>query len=62
MTDRENTPRVTALASELSQTFRRIEEDAITGAIISEDELADQASPELSEIRRNIAPVQRARA
>jgi len=52
MTDRENTPRITALASELS-TFRRLEED-ITSAILSEDEISDHASPELSGIRRHI--------
>ena len=52
VTDRENTPRITALASELS-TFRRLEED-ITSAILSEDEISDHASPELSDIRRHI--------
>ncbi len=52
VTDRENTPRVTALASELS-TFRRLEED-ITSAILSEEEISDHASPELYAIRRHI--------
>lgn len=52
VTDRENTPRITALASELS-AFRRLEED-ITSAILSEEEIADHASPQLSDIRRHI--------
>lgn len=52
VTDRDNTPRITVLASELS-TFRRLEED-ITGAIISEEEISDHASPELYDIRRHI--------
>ncbi len=52
VTDRENTPRITALASELS-TFRRLEED-IFSAILSEEEIADGASSELSSIRRHI--------
>ena len=52
VTDRENTPRITALASELS-TFRRLEED-ITSAIISEEEISDHASPELYAVRRHI--------
>ena len=52
VTERENTPRVTALASELS-TFRRLEED-ISNAILSEDEIADKASAELADIRRRI--------
>ena len=52
MTDRDNTPRITGLASHL-QTFRQLE-DAITGAIISEEELSDHASPQLADIRRHI--------
>ncbi len=52
VTDRENTPRITALASELS-TFRRLEDD-ISGAILSEEEISDHASPELNAIRRHI--------
>lgn len=52
VTDRENTPRITGLASELS-TFRRLEED-IASAILSEDEIADHASAELASIRRHI--------
>lgn len=52
VTDRENTPRITALASELS-TFRRLEED-IAQAIIGEEEIADRASPELADIRRHM--------
>ena len=43
VTDRDNTPRITGLASHL-QTFRQLE-DAITGAIISEEELSDHARP-----------------
>ena len=52
VTERENTPRVTGLASHL-QTFRNLEE-AITGAIISEEEMSDHASPALADIRRHI--------
>ncbi len=52
VTEREDTPRLTALASELS-TFRRVEEE-ITGAILSEDEIADRASSDLADIRRRI--------
>ena len=52
VTDRDNTPRITGLASHL-QTFRQLE-DAITGAIISEEELSDHASPQLADIRRHI--------
>ncbi|MCL1796470.1 MAG: endonuclease MutS2 [Clostridia bacterium] len=52
VTERDNTPRILSLASELS-TFRRLEED-IGRAIISEEEISDHASPELANIRRNI--------
>ncbi|MCQ2453829.1 MAG: endonuclease MutS2, partial [Clostridia bacterium] len=52
VTDRENTPRLTRLASNL-QTFRMLE-DAINGAIISEEEMSDHASPALADIRRHI--------
>ena len=52
VTERENTPRITALASELS-TFRRLEED-IASAILSVVEISDHASPELYAIRRHI--------
>lgn len=52
VTDRQNTPRIIQLASELS-TFRRLEED-ILSAILSEDEISDHASPELYSIRRHI--------
>ncbi|MBR5231457.1 MAG: endonuclease MutS2 [Clostridia bacterium] len=52
VTERENTPRITALASRL-QTFRNLE-DSITTAIISEEEIADRASPALFDIRRHI--------
>ncbi len=52
VTDRENTPLITANASRLS-TFRPIEQ-AISDAIISEDEIADRASTELFSIRRKM--------
>ena len=52
VTDRDNTPRITSLASRL-QTFRNLE-DSITNAIISEEEIADRASPALFDIRRHI--------
>ena len=52
VTERENTPRVTGLASHL-QTFRQLEE-AITNAIISEEEISDHASTALYDIRRHI--------
>ena len=53
VTERENTPLITAKASRL-QAFRQLEED-ITGAILSEEEMSDHASPALYDIRRNIA-------
>ena len=52
VTNRDNTPRITSLASHL-QTFRQLE-DAISTAIISEEEIADHASPLLADIRRHI--------
>ena len=52
VTDRENTPLITANASRLS-IFRPIEQ-AISDAIISEDEIADRASTELFSIRRKM--------
>ena len=52
VTDRDNTPNITSLASGLN-TFRQIEED-IDAAIISEDEMSDHASPELYDLRRKI--------
>ncbi|MDR1600741.1 MAG: endonuclease MutS2 [Oscillospiraceae bacterium] len=52
VTNRENTPRITALASRLG-AFRDVE-DEIGGAIISEDEIADRASSALADIRRHI--------
>ncbi|MDR3050985.1 MAG: endonuclease MutS2 [Oscillospiraceae bacterium] len=52
VTDRENTPALTALASRL-QTFHRLERDIIE-AILSEEEIADHASPALADIRRRI--------
>ena len=52
VTDRENTPRITALASGLS-TFRALEEE-INAAILSEEEISDHASPALYDIRRKM--------
>ena len=52
VTERENTPFITSCASRL-QVFKQLEED-ITGAILSEDEMSDHASPTLYDIRRNI--------
>ena len=50
--ERENTPMLTANASRLS-TFKPIEQ-AISDAILSEDEIADRASTELFTIRRKM--------
>ena len=50
--DREGTPMITANASRLS-TFKNVEQ-AISDAIISEDEIADRASSELFSIRRKM--------
>ncbi len=55
VTDRENTPLITAMASRL-QPLKSLEQD-ITNAIISEDEMADTASPALLDIRRHIKQV-----
>ncbi|MDR3051867.1 MAG: endonuclease MutS2, partial [Oscillospiraceae bacterium] len=52
VTDRENTSQLTALASRLS-TYHRLESD-IAAAILSEEEIADHASPALADIRRHI--------
>lgn len=52
VTEREDTPLMTAHASRL-RAFRDIEQ-AIAGAILSEDEIADRASPELFSIRRKM--------
>ena len=52
VTERENTPRITGLASHL-QTFRQLEQ-TINDAIISEEEISDHASPALADIRRHI--------
>ena len=52
VTDRENIPIITAMASRL-QPMRQLEED-ITEAILSEDEISDHASPALLDIRRHI--------
>ena len=52
VTDRQDTPLLSANASRLS-TFKLIEQ-AISDAIISEDEIADRASNELFQIRRKM--------
>ena len=52
VTERENTPMLKANASRLS-VFKNIEQ-AITDAIISEEEIADRASSELFSIRRKM--------
>ena len=52
VTDRDNTPMLTANASRLS-TNRALEQ-AIGDAILSEEEIADRASPELFTIRRKM--------
>ena len=52
VTDREGTPMIRANASRLS-VFRQLEQ-AISDAIISEEEIADRASPELFSIRRKM--------
>ena len=55
VTERENTPLITAMAS-LLQPMRQLEQD-ITEAILSEDEISDHASPALMDIRRHIRSV-----
>ena len=55
VTDKENTPIITAMASRL-QPLKALEQD-ITESILSEDEIADQASPALADIRRHIRQV-----
>lgn len=55
VTDRDNTPLITAMASRL-QPLRALETD-ITEAILSEDEISDHASPALLDIRRHIRSV-----
>ncbi len=52
VTERENTPHITGMAS-LLQGIKPLRE-SIETAIIGENEIADQASPELSNIRRHI--------
>ena len=52
VTDKQNTPMLTANATRLS-AFRNIEQ-SITDAIISEEEIADRASSELFTIRRKM--------
>ncbi|NLD83848.1 MAG: endonuclease MutS2, partial [Clostridiales bacterium] len=55
VTERENTPLITSMASNL-QPLRSLEED-ITEAILSEEEISDHASPALLDIRRHIRSV-----
>ncbi|MBQ8135913.1 MAG: endonuclease MutS2, partial [Clostridia bacterium] len=55
VTERENTPRITSMASNL-QPLRSLETD-ITEAILSEEEISDHASPALFDIRRHIRGV-----
>ena len=55
VTSREDTPHLTELASRLT-THRELEEE-IFNAILSEDEMADRASPELYDIRRHIRQI-----
>ncbi len=55
VTDRENTPRLLDMGSRLA-TNRSLEEE-IFNAILSEDEIADRASPELYDIRRHIRQI-----
>ncbi len=52
VTERENTPILTQTAERLMNL--RDLEDAICDAIISEEEIADRASPQLADIRRHI--------
>ena len=52
VTERENTPVITAMASRL-QPLRTLE-NSITEAILSEEEVSDHASPALFDIRRHI--------
>lgn len=52
VTERENTPKIRALAERL-QPLRTLEED-INNTILSEEEIADSASPALADIRRHI--------
>ena len=55
VTEREDTPILTEMASAIA-TNRMLEED-ILAAIISEEEMSDNASPELRDIRRHIRAV-----
>jgi len=55
VSERENTPLITSLASNLV-TNRSLEEE-IFNAILSEDEIADRASPELYDIRRHLRQI-----
>ena len=55
VTERENTPILTAMAS-LLQPLRQLEND-ISESILSEEEVSDHASPTLFDIRRHIRSV-----
>ena len=55
VTEKENTPLITSMASRL-QPLKTLEND-ITASILSEDEVSDQASPLLADIRRHIRQV-----
>ncbi len=55
ITEREDTPLLTELGARLT-TNRNLEEE-IFNAILSEDEIADRASPELYDIRRHIRQI-----
>ena len=55
VTDRDNTPILTAMAS-LLQPLRTLEND-ITESIISDEDISDHASPALFDIRRHIRSV-----
>ncbi len=52
VTEKENTPLITAMASRL-QPLRNLETD-ISESILSEEEISDHASPALADIRRHI--------
>lgn len=52
VTERENTPLITSMASQLV-TLRQLEQD-IEDTVLSEEEIADSASPALGDIRRHI--------
>ena len=55
VTDRQDTPIITEMASRLS--VNRLLEEDITAAIISEEEMSDHASTELYDIRRHLRTI-----